>query len=125
MSNWTHAAGIVRVDHIRAFGEIDFDKVFGRECLWDSPDEVWDEYDNHPERFMPMGSEGSLQKSVWVNPKKSHLAAYTVSVFGDLRDHHDPQEIIDWFAEACRKVDARNAVIVVENEINGRKEWSI
>ena len=120
MSNWTHAVGIIRLDAIRLDDEIpDFDEIIGKECLFESPIEVWNDCEKHPEKYLPMGSEGSLQKSVWVNPNTSCMAAYTVSIFGDLRDHDDPQEIVDWFEELCVGLPVRNAVITVRNECNG------
>lgn len=118
MSNWTHVAGIIRIDEIRFKPDdvIDFDECIGKELRFDDPIELWKEADEHPEKFMPLGSEGSLQKHVWINPDVSHLAAYTVSVFGDLRDHDDVQGIIDWFKGLCSKFCVRNAVITVDNE---------
>ena len=125
MSNWTHVAGIIRIDSMRIFDEnIDFDKKIGKECLWDDDIEVWDEMEKHPKRFMPMGSEGSLRKVVWDNPNKDSVAAYTVSIFGDLRDHDDPDEIINWFKKVCEKFIVRNAAITVYNELNGNRFWN-
>ena len=118
MSIWSHVAAIVRVDDIRSLrgGELDFDDIFGKECLFESPSEVWDDADEHPEKYLPMGSEGTLEKSVWVNPDKSCMAAYTVSIFGDLRDHTDVDGIINWFKDiVINKVCTRQATITVEN----------
>lgn len=124
MSNWTHVAGIIRVDSIKFLGgDIDFDREIGKECTWDSEDEVWKEFEEYPERFMPAGSEGTLRKVVWDNPNKSSMAAYTVSIFGDLRDHDNPDEIIEWFKDICEKFMVRNATITVYNELNGKRSW--
>ena len=60
---------------------------------------------------MPGGDEGTLHKSVWVNPTKHSMAAYAVSIFGDLRDGDSPNEIIEWFKKICDKVNPRQAVI--------------
>lgn len=120
MSVWTHVAGIVRVDGIVCFGDIDFDfdfdKVFGKECLWDSDKDIWDDADLNPDDYMPMGSEGSLEKSVWINPDAYCMARYTVSVFGDLRDYDDSKAIIEWFKNSCDKVAVRQAVLTIEVE---------
>lgn len=127
MSNWTHVAAVVRVDDIRAIsGGLDFTKAFGKECLYNSPMEEWERYDEHPEEFLPMGSEGSLRMSVWENPDDSRMAAYTVSIFGDLRDHNSAEEIIDWFKKKCDIFNwaIRQAVITVENELNGTKTYT-
>lgn len=128
MSNWTHVAAILRVDSLRLSSneEMNFQEIFGRELSFYSADEVFDEAQSHPERFLPCGSEGSLQMSVWENPNRSCLAAYTVSIFGDLRDHDSVDEIIAWFDEKCRNLEAlafiiRQAVITVDNERHGTK----
>ena len=124
MSNWTHVAGIIRVDSIRFLdGDIDFDKEIGKECTWDSKDEVWKEFEEYPERFMPAGSEGTLRKVVWDNPNKSSMAAYTISIFGDLRDHDYPDEIVAWFRDICEEFNVRNATITVYNELYGKRAW--
>ena len=126
MSNWTHVAGIIRVDSLRIddIEEIDFDKIIGKECLWGSPSKVWKDADENPDKYLPMGSEGSLQKSVWENPDKSCLASYTISIFGDLRDHDSTSEIIEWFQEKCKSLCVRNAVITVCNEWYGTETYT-
>lgn len=127
MSNWTHVAGIIRVDGLRCLddvlGEPNFDEIIGKECLWESPKEVWDDADDNPDKYLPMGSEGSLQKSIWINPDKDCMDSYTISIFGDLRNHDNVKEIIDWFKEKCKKLWVRNAVITVENEWYGIETW--
>ena len=122
MSNWTHVAGIIRIDDFRMNDEIpDFEKIFGKTVRFDDP---W-----FPEgETLPMGSEGSLKMSVCINPNPHELSAYAVSIFGDLRDHDNPEEIVNWFKEKCKKVNeefcgVRNACIVVENEWNGTATW--
>ena len=123
MSNWTHVAAIVRVDSFRVFSsdKLDFSKVFGKELNYD--DMIGRVYYNEDE-FLPIGSEGSLQMSVWTNPNTSSVAAYTVSIFGDLRDHNDPDAVIEWFKEKCKLLMIRQATIVVENEQNGHRTWT-
>ena len=121
MSIWTHVSGVVRIDDIRLLsnGSPKFDKIFGKEWSFDDMWEnmpVYGEFEKHPEDFMPYGSEGSLQKSIWVNLQKEDMAAYTVSIFGDLRDYDTPQKIIDWFVDCCNKCMVRQAVITVETE---------
>ena len=125
MSNWTHVAGIARINAIRCDNAtMDFDRIFGKELNYDDETKIWDEYYRNPELFLPAGREGSLHKSVWVNPDISHLAAYTVSIFGDLRDHDSPSEIVDWFKEKLENFWVRNATITVENEWNGTVNWT-
>ena len=123
MSNWTHVAAIFRIDDVRLDNTVpDWDKIFGEECLFEDSFDVWNDAEENPENYLPMGSEGSLQKSVWINPCRCDLAAYTVSVFGDLRDHDSVDEIIDWFYKKCRQIRLiRQAVITVDNEHYGNR----
>jgi len=127
MSNWTHVAGIIRVDGLRigADAEPDWDSILGKELRYGDVFERWVEAEDHPEHFMPLGSEGSLVKTIWVNPNESCVAAYTVSIFGDLRDHDDPDAIIEWFKSKCSEMYVRQATITVKNEWNGMKTWAI
>lgn len=113
MSNWTHVAAIFRVDSLE---DINFEDIFGKELHYTDEPDVWDEAREHPEKFLPLGSEGSLEMSVWRNPEDHYTARYTVSVFGDLRDHDRVDEIIKWFDDKCKQLWIRQAVITVENE---------
>lgn len=121
MSNWTHVAAIFRIDDIRFSGEKpDFTKLFGRELNYHDDDAIWEEAEKNPKAFLPCGSEGSLEMSVWTNPNVHCIAAYTVSIFGDLRDHDSIDEILNWFEEKCKAIDIlRQAVITVDNERYG------
>lgn len=127
MSTWTHVAGVVRVDAIRigTITEPNWDDIFGKECLWEAAPEMWEDADEHPEKYMPCGSEGTLQKDIWTNPEKSCIAAYTVSIFGDLRDWYDVNAIVEWFKKivTCDDISVRNAVITVTNGIES-KTWA-
>ena len=128
MSTWTHVAGVVRADAIRigTIAEPNWDDVFGKECLWEADLEVWKDADEHPEKYMPCGSEGTLQKVVWTNPKETCIPAYTVGIFGDLRDWYDVDAIIGWFKKIVTNDDllwVRNAVITVTNGIES-KTWA-
>lgn len=127
MSNWTHVAGIIRIDDLRLDEEKskkDFIKIFGNELHFNSSSKEWHRAKEHPEEYLPLGSEGSLEMSVWVNEDNSCMAAYTVSVFGDLRDHDNPQSIVDWFKKKCEQLWIRDATITVRNEINGVVNWT-
>ena len=117
MSNWTHVAGIVTLDSFRGLEGMmidevkdtdytleDFYDVFGKECLFESDMNIWRDADKNPGNYLPMGSEGSLQLSVWTNPKIHISFSYVVSIFGDLRDHDNPQEIIDWFKHKLKEL---------------------
>lgn len=125
MSNWTHVAATARIDSLAfLMPELDFENVFGKALDYDSPDYMWAEQENDPEKYLPMGSEGTLKMMVWANPDTSYAARYTVTIFGDLRDHYDPQEIVDWFKRKLKGLIIRQAVITVENEWRGTITWT-
>lgn len=120
MSVWSHVTMVFRIDDVRGIqGEPDFETVFGKTLLFSDPISKWHEAENHPSRYLPLGSEGSLQMSVWENPNTSCLASYTVTIFGDLRDHEQPDELIHWFREKCSKLWIRQAVITIDNNLSG------
>ena len=120
MSNWSHVAAIVRVDGF-PWQSMDVERLFGRTLNWNDDTYAWDAAENNPDDYLPMGSEGSLQMSVWTNPDENCMARWTVSIFGDLWDHHDPEGIIEWFKAKVGDISfVRNAVIVVNNEWSGK-----
>lgn len=128
MSVWTHVAGIIRIDDIRIGNTLpDFDKLIGKECQWESPIEIWDDTNINPQNYLPMGSEGSLEKSVWINPDKSCMSSYTVSIFGDLRDYENSENIIEWFKNKINEINeikgVRQAVIISETEGKEPLSW--
>lgn len=143
MSNWTHVAAIFRCDVLNDWSnlsneELDdtLDHIFGKrvpewpadiddEKSWAEFSAAMEEASEHPELYVPCGSEGSLQLSVWENPDRSCAARYTVSVFGDLRDHHSNDAIKKWFFAACDKVRMlRQATCTSYNELNGTESWT-
>lgn len=129
MSNWSHVAAIARIDGFadeylyKKPYETAFTTLFGKELNWEDGSKAFKKAFAHPEQYLPLGSEGSLNMTVWKNPNESCMARYTVSIFGDLRDHDHAQEIIDWFKEKLSHCDVRNAVITVTNEWDGTITW--
>ena len=117
MSIWTHVAGVIRIDGLDE--DFNWDELLGKEVGYNDSYDVWEDAGSHPNEYMPCGSEGSLEKSIWKNPDEHCLAAYTVSVFGDLRDYDDLDAIVKWFEQVCKKLWVRNAVLTAECE-NGR-----
>lgn len=131
MSNWTHVAGIIRVDGIIESSDMgnDIKRIIGKEVHFDSSMDEWNDFDRNPEEYLPCGSEGTLRMTLWENPNKSSMAAYTVSIFGDLRDHDSPTEIIKWFRNKTLMLDLvscgiRNACVTASNECFGVKSWT-
>lgn len=109
MSVWTHVAGVIRVDCIHGIREPEFNKIFIKS--------LWGEY--NPKCNMPSGSEGSLDFRVIENPDKSSIDAYTVVIFGDLRDFGAANICVieDWWnrvLEQCRMI--RQAVLQIQPE---------
>jgi len=111
MSVWTHVAGVIRVDCLRCLGKKpDFNKIF--------VSELWNE-DTFGACNMPMGSEGSLDFRVIENPNRDSLAAYTVVIFGDLRDFSvaNIPEIEDWWNKVLDQCGCvRQAILQIQPE---------
>lgn len=134
MSNWTHVAGVIRIDSFRFDdGTPDFDKLIGKEMPWEGwrtiGEKEWNKaFKSNQLTYLPMGSEGSIQKTVWINPDEHCLAAFTITLFGDLRDHNNPDDVIKWFKKIINRLEKnhlgiRQAMITVENENNGTKSY--
>lgn len=143
MSAWTHVSAVFRID-----GIISGDMLYGtsingvRDPKWDEVvgrtiyepadyvhmddydaqrlDEDWRDYRKRPSRFVPTGSEGSLRRLVWRNPNTHHMAAWTVTVFGDLRDYTDFDAVEQWFRDVCRRCRIRQAVCQMTDGCNQR-----
>lgn len=135
MSNWTHVAAIVRVDGIP--GMVNLNKlatsVFGKTCLWEDNPSIWNDQEKNPDKYLYMGSEGSLQMSVWKEPNDDFMCLGNISIFGDLRDDDDANAVVDWFQKCLSKLDMdkndypafiRQATITAENECNGTVNWT-
>ena len=121
MSIWTHVAAIIRIDSLKGFGmgpqsKEELKKVLGPVARFDSSDEDWNSC------TLPCGSEGSLQYAIWENENEHCIAAFTVSVFGDLRDYNETGSIEKWFNEFCGKFPIiRQAICVAEVECGETK----
>lgn len=119
MSVWSQVAMIFRIDYIdwNGNGELNFEEIFGKTYSW----EKREDYQLNPDSYLPMGSEGSLDMAVWVNPDKCCVDRYTVSIFGSLRDHEhkDVEELIEWFNKKCERLEPRQAVLTIDNNLMG------
>jgi hypothetical protein len=115
MSQWTHINGTIRIDHFRDLEpELDFNKVIGRTCAFADPEKIWNAC------TVPCGSEGSLQYIAWVNPEKNSMAAYTVTIFGDLRDYDNVPEIVAWFDKITTGKDLMIRSAILEISVEGK-----
>jgi hypothetical protein len=67
---------------------------------------------------VPCGSEGSLVYSIWDNPDFSSMAAFTVNIWGDLRDfdESDCLKILSWITNFTNGKIVRQGVIQIETE---------
>lgn len=122
MSIWTHVAAIIRIDSIKGFGigpqsKEELEKALGPVAEFDGTDEEWNAC------TLPCGSEGSLQYVIWENEDEHCISAFTVSIFGDLRDYYETESIEKWFNEFCGKFPGliRQAVCLAEVEYGETK----
>lgn len=104
MSQWTHVNASFRLDSFGRIEDEELINIFGKSIDFYHMDEI--EYDENWEvkdkdKYLPMGSEGTLEMSIWHNPNESCIASTTVSIFGDLRDYGDYEEIEKWFNKCC------------------------
>ena len=114
MSQWTHVAGIIRLDSMGANiirADTSFKngmikeavaKVLGKTCDFESGDKAWSQCG------VPMGSEGSLQYRVHPNSEEdTHSLNWGyVAIWGDLRDFgmESVLKIQEWFQEGLEKL---------------------
>lgn len=122
MSIWTHVNGSIRIDSFR-FAEIeghvkpenspeDPSKYLGRIITYDDLVNGADIKDT----FIPCGSEGSLEYVIYRNPHLNCLAAYTVAIFGDLRDYNNIEEILKYLFKICENKAIRSGIVEIEVE---------
>lgn len=119
MSQWTHVNGSIRFDALRIEG-MPFNTVakikelLGNTALFEDSKEVWDKCN------VPFGSEESIQFNIWDNPNKSSMAAFVVSMFGDLRNFgmEDVPKIKEWFKRVTETehVMIRSAILEIDVE---------
>lgn len=95
MSQWTHINAVIRYDCMRIMGQT-------------LPDLS----------LVPSGSEGPMHVQIYQNPSTNSLAAYTVMFWGDLRDYHDGEEIMNYFKSVTKGQMIRSGL--VEIDIEGR-----
>lgn len=115
MSIWTHVTGVIRLETGLKLDNNDIENLIGKRILYRAPKELKDEYKEHPERFMPKGSNGSLNFHVYNHDNKYELPSCIISIFGDLEDYSNTDEIIEWFKSRVRSsiYTVRQACITV------------
>jgi len=120
MSQWTHVCGCIRYDALRIHKNMPFSTIeeikalIGNPVSFDDPLEKWNACK------VPCGSEGSIQFLFWENPILNYVAAFTVAVFGDLRDFgpEDIPKIEQWFNRVTNQPNlmVRSAILLIEAE---------
>lgn len=125
MSIWTHVAGTIRIDHLHSLDinpTPDFDNIF-KKFIYNENVNYKVDYDIQKQKWiecnMPKGSEESLDYRVIENPDENAICAYTVVIFGDLRDFgkDNINEIKDWWKDTLSKFDmVRQAVLQIQPE---------
>lgn len=114
MSQWTHVAGIIRLDGIGAcmvMGSTEFKNRAVVEAVTKALGITYDfnsSIDDCSQCNVPAGSEGSLRYRVLPNSEEdTHSLSWGYAViWGDLRDFgmEDVQKIEDWFQGALEKL---------------------
>lgn len=111
MSQWTHVVAAIRFDALRSLG-MGYMKLsdLGHTVRFEDPSEKWARCD------VPKGSEGSLQTHLVEDPDESSMAAYTATIWGDLRDYEDVGEIVRYLDRICRGRAVRSGVAKIDVE---------
>lgn len=126
MSQWTHVVAAIRFDALRMIGLPDQKPNLGKTCSFESGSAAWDACD------VPCGSEGSLQHSLWENPDRNDLPAYVATIWGDLRDYSNVQEIIDYLnrvtagkmvRQGVASIDVEYQPLIVAHHDRDKGEW--
>lgn len=138
MSQWTHVAGMIRVDGMGPIigmspedEEKEIRRILGHTCHFNSPREDWDKCS------VPCGSEGSIQYEVSIHSSKNSLYRGAVTIWGDLRNYDEDASIGKWFkgvleeltfnAETRNPFSIRDAILSIDVEGSPNKvilTWS-
>lgn len=110
MSQWTHIAGIVRVDAILSDQTKTIEGCFGKTCSYSDPESAWESC------TVPCGSEGSVQYRIERTGTENEMAWGCVYIWGDLRDYSDAQEIYKWLKAATKSLLIRSCVVKIDVE---------
>jgi hypothetical protein len=124
MSRWAHINGSVRIDcwssiEKRAGYKKYVESILGKQYDFEDVLILTLKKEN-TETTLPMGSEGTINYTIWENPDKSAIPYMTVNIFGDLCDFGgtsiELQSVIDWFKNVLVQVDFRSAILELDTE---------
>lgn len=124
MSQWTHIAGIIRVNTLRGLvgmpgSNEDVENVIrrllGPTCNFDSSQEEWDACG------VPCGSLGSLQYYIHCTRRGSSIAWGYIALEADLRNYDSWLEICEWLEKVTKDfneedISIRNMAVEIEVE---------
>lgn len=115
MSQWTHVAGLIRVDALRGIApkgspiNPDLEAILGPISTYYRPNSA---------STLPTGSEGSLEYKVIESEHENSLASYTVAIWGDLRDYGSVDAILDWLNKTFAGLMIRSGIVEVDVEFD-------
>ena len=121
MSQWTHVAGVIRIDGFPFLAgltpkqeEAQIRKMIGNTCDFEDGDEKWEAC------TVPCGSEGSIQYGFCHSPQDeveqvgvvrvqcASIVRSVVAIWGDLRDFSDREKIVEWFKTVLAQFNKDN-----------------
>lgn len=122
MSTWTHVAGLIRYDDVRCINTgllSKYKEALGQTFIFEDDEDKWDSCN------VPAGSEGSIQWVLRENPDLGSADSYTVSIFGNLRNFNNLDEIETWFKRCVENNDflVRQAILHAYVEFGESKIW--
>lgn len=110
MSQWTHVNGSIRYDAgYRNPKKEELKKLIGIMANYGDAD-------SFEKCNMPCGSEGSIEYNIYENENLNDLAAFVVSIWGDLRDYNNSKEIEEWFHKITKDQFIRSAILEIDVE---------
>ena len=118
MSVWTHVNGSIRIDSLRMISMGNM--VSSKEDIKKRAGRIVEYDDENYETTVPLGSEGSLKYTIWEDPHESSMAAFTLNIFGDLRDYKDREPIIEWIGDITKDQFIRSGIVEISIEGSGR-----
>lgn len=134
MSQWLHVKGYVAISDIKAeYSDKSYDDIFGKSWSYDQvlhipfdDDDAYDEdlayeLEHYPERFMPSGSEGSIEKHLSYDVRNSKAI---VEFKGDLRDldKSDVKNIVKWFNTSINKVEYDDTYLIISYDYKFKED---
>lgn len=123
MSEWTHLTGCIRIDTMPNIDDNIFISILKQKFgnTW-SLKVVDSRYELCT---IPKGSEGSVQYNILKTGSGSSLSWGLITIWGDLRDYDDPEEIFKWIKESCNSLDFWIRSCCVEVNVNHSKQYLI